>query len=283
MAKTAKQLIREVRQNLYELDKIRYNEGTTTSAGATTGLTLIDSSLSSFVDDYFVGAFVEITSGTFVNSGLSLITDFVSTTGTVTIDADLGGQIGSGVTYRITEQGIYTDSYILQLLNNALNSLPLWLSDYHLKVAQKKAVTTGVSGVTTIPEDLIYHFRIDVNDRRASVLENNQYKKFREDPFLFDSNNPVVIFTGETSVDSNNQFGRLEYRPDNNVNIQWYYLPRLSDVNESSNIQLPTYLDYLITLDATQRALEASEDFDNAQVYEKQKTEQIQLINNKTV
>ena len=71
MAKTAKQLIREVRQNLYELDKIRYNEGTTTSAGATTGLTLIDSSLSSFVDDYFVGAFVEITSGTFVNSGLS--------------------------------------------------------------------------------------------------------------------------------------------------------------------------------------------------------------------
>jgi len=74
--------------------------GTTTSNGAVDGTTVIDSLLSAFGDDYFIGGTVQITSGA-CNGETKSIIDFAQATGTLTTDA-FSAQIVSGVTFTLT-------------------------------------------------------------------------------------------------------------------------------------------------------------------------------------
>jgi len=75
--------------------------GTTTGDGNVGGTTLIDSELDIFGDDYFIGGEIEITSGAY-DGEIRTISDFVRTTGTVTVSVAFTGQIVTGVTYTLT-------------------------------------------------------------------------------------------------------------------------------------------------------------------------------------
>ena len=74
--------------------------GTTTSAGAGDGTTVIDSVLKAFGDDYFISGSVAITSGA-CNGESKAVTDFAQATGTITTAA-FSAQIASGVTFTLT-------------------------------------------------------------------------------------------------------------------------------------------------------------------------------------
>jgi hypothetical protein len=76
-----------------------YN-GTATGNGAGDGTTVIDSALSIYGDDYFIGGSVEITSGVCDGESKS-VTDFAQSTGTLTTGA-FSAQIVSGVTFTLT-------------------------------------------------------------------------------------------------------------------------------------------------------------------------------------
>jgi hypothetical protein len=75
--------------------------GTTDGDGAGDGTTVVDATtLGSYANDWFNGGTILITSGTY--SGVSkTISDFATTTGTVTVSEAFAGQIVSGVTYEI--------------------------------------------------------------------------------------------------------------------------------------------------------------------------------------
>jgi hypothetical protein len=63
-------------------------------------LTLVDTSLIGFADDYFNGGTITITSGA-SNGNVRTITDYVASTGTFTVSAAFTAQIVSGVTYNL--------------------------------------------------------------------------------------------------------------------------------------------------------------------------------------
>lgn len=75
--------------------------GTTDGDGAGDGTTVVDATtLGSYANDWFNGGTILITSGTY--SGVSkTISDFATTSGTVTVSEAFAGQIVSGVTYKI--------------------------------------------------------------------------------------------------------------------------------------------------------------------------------------
>ena len=120
MAKTLSDFLVAVRQNLFEHNKIRYRKSTTTSAGNTSGTTAIDSSASSFVDDYFNGCYFRLLSGTGARQKEILVTDFVGSSGTFTLAETAGVQIGSGVLYEVFDKGIFTDTAIIDWINAEL-------------------------------------------------------------------------------------------------------------------------------------------------------------------
>jgi hypothetical protein len=74
--------------------------GTATGDGAVGGTTVVDSLLSAYGDDFWIGATIEITSGAY-NGETATVTDFAQATGTITFAA-LSGQIVTGVTFTMT-------------------------------------------------------------------------------------------------------------------------------------------------------------------------------------
>lgn len=80
-------------------DILEQDSGTTTSDGNVGGTTVIDSSQTES-DDFFTGMYLKITSG--AQSGqIREITNWVLSTKTFTVSPAFGGQILSGVTYRV--------------------------------------------------------------------------------------------------------------------------------------------------------------------------------------
>jgi|GEM_PF-5777850 len=79
--------------------------GTTDGDGAGDGTTVVDATtLGSYADDWFNGGTILITSGTY--EGVSkTISDFATTSGTVTVSEAFAGQIVSGTTYQIRFAG----------------------------------------------------------------------------------------------------------------------------------------------------------------------------------
>lgn len=80
--------------------------GTTTSAGAAGGTTLLDATNLYQADDYWNTGQIVITSGTYIGQ-VRRISDFTSSTGTVTVSSAFGGQIAASVTFEIHLPFVY--------------------------------------------------------------------------------------------------------------------------------------------------------------------------------
>lgn len=72
--------------------------GTTTSGGSST--TAIDSGLATYQPDFFRGKYLLLTSGAF-SGQWRLITDFTSSSGTITVAPAFGGTVATSVTYEV--------------------------------------------------------------------------------------------------------------------------------------------------------------------------------------
>ncbi len=88
--------------------------GTCTSNGNAGGTTLIDSLLAIYGNDYLIGASVAITSGA-CSGETGTISDFVQSTGTITLSGAFTAQILSGVTFTVTMDVLSMDFHV-QLL-----------------------------------------------------------------------------------------------------------------------------------------------------------------------
>ncbi len=90
-----------------EADNYTY-DGEATTNGSTT--TIIDSDLSAFGDDYFINATVTITeSGHTAEDEVRTVSDFVQSTGTLTVSSAFSAAINSGDAYTLTLVFVDTD------------------------------------------------------------------------------------------------------------------------------------------------------------------------------
>lgn len=281
MAKTIEQLIFSVRANQIDNTNFRYKIGTTTSTGNAAGTTFIDSALSTYVDDFFNGCFARITSGSFDKMREALVTDFVSSSGTVTVAETLGGAIVNTLTYEIFEKGVWTEPQIIDWLNAELSTLAHLLDDKALSMLIKKSTITGSSGViSTLPTDMVRLLSIRVSDGSGTVhlFSPTQRDRFDDD----DSNSSshrIAIFSGSTIVDAGNIFSRIEYKPANTESFDLFYVPSLASLTTSQDLQAPDWVGDLLVLGATVRGFIASDDFNKAQTFKGYRDELVALAN----
>ncbi len=279
--KTLTDFLVAIRQNLFEHGKIRYRKASTTSAGNSTGTTAVDSGASGFVDNYFNGCYFRTLSGVGARQKEVLVSGFTSATGTYTFAESIGTQVQSGVPYEVFEKGIFTDVAIIDWLNAELAAVPTYLNDDALVHIIKKTTMSGTSGVASLPADALKIISVEINGRVAALLSPDEKNRFSDDPWIpaVSGTNYVAIFTGSTGVDSNNLYGRLEYKPNDNATVTYTIIPKLPDISDSQTFTAPEWLFDILALGATARAFLASEDFDNYRLYKNLRDERIVAIN----
>jgi hypothetical protein len=287
MAFKKEQLIRKVRINLKEFDKIRYIEGTTTSSSGN-DTQIISTNFSTYTAGSLVGAYVSMghypsnASGSSGHNNIALITAHSGTT--ITFTPGLADTQDSGQTFTVFDKGIWSDLEIIDYIANEIYSLPDDFDPDALFSIVKDGVTTsGVTGVAPLPADLAVPVVVQIDDVVTPVLKATRRFRFDNDAFLpGTTNKPVAIFSGASTLD-NGQYGRLRYRPANNATITWQYIPVLPVLTDSQNLELPDRLADVIVLGATARAYANAEMMEQALYYEKKKEQRVAKVNNTLV
>lgn len=280
MAKNITQLITTVRANQLAGSRLRYKTGTTTGAGNAGGTTFVDSGLSTYADDFFNGCWARLTSGSFSKLKEVLVTDFVSSTGTVTVAETLGNQVATSTSYEIFEKNVWSDPHILEWLNGELASIAHLLDERVAPQLIKRSTVSGVSGVLQIPSDMVRLVSLRLTDGSGTVHLLHPSQRYRFDDDDVGSNSyRLVIPAGSSSVDANQFYGRFEYKPTGNTSFDFDYIPKLADVSSSQVLQAPDWLADILVAGATYRGFVASDDFTKAQAYKTQRDELITLAN----
>jgi len=221
-----------------------YFHSTTTSNGNAGGTTLVDSALSAYGNDYFGGVnnsrYVYITSGN-TKGEERIISDFVGSSGTITVSAAFSAQIVSGVTYEI-------HSYSVGDKKRAIN-LALWDAyPYYYKLIEDSTLKPQGSDdneydipaafdiefpiqvwlvKTDVSTSNVTHTRVDPRGIEFKKISGN--RKFYADLAL-DAEDETVIWlrgkthltqfttdTSETDLDTNDQVRIVCYKAISNL------------------------------------------------------------------
>jgi hypothetical protein len=309
MAKTVRNLLTSVRSNLSELKGLRYVSGAATSDGNANGLTLVDSGLSAYKADHFVGCIVKLAT----DHRRPLVSDFDPSTGILTVgdgstpSTGFGVRASSGVTYEILEKGIFDDAQLIEWANQAQIELLSLLSDDALVTVAKNTTTTGEDGESDLPDDFIRLISLSISDSGTTASESHVVRagevvagsgvhvgdtittvtadadttysilpllhpdeKWRFDHDPFlDDNNPAAVFEGNV----------LKYHPVEDSIIVWDYIGKLDDISTSQSFEWPDdYFGILCDL-TTAKAFQASEDFNSAVIYRRSALEMVTARN----
>lgn len=120
---------------------------TTTGAGSTT--TLVDTALGRFGDDRLIGMFIRITEDVNGNQwAIRRITDFVGSTGTVTVRPAFSGSTGSGTDYELHR---YDPALKFKALDEARIEA---VDDLYQLVYDESITTDGQNNVFNIPSSI---------------------------------------------------------------------------------------------------------------------------------
>ena len=268
MAKTVEQLIYSVRKNLHEANDMRYRRFTTTSDGAADGTTAISTELASYLNDHFNGAFIRIVDSqpniAESEQNFNMIVDFATSTGTVTAAKSLGIQAVTGVVCEIFESKVWNDVAIIDALNESQDTLAHILSDQALRPVLASGTTSGTQfgsqslAFANFPGDCLRPISIEVDNVACGILDENQRWEFQTNPYVGNTTGaPIAIYSARTV--SGNLLRGVDYRPMNLSTVRWYYVPDLSNVSASQDLQYPDQYADLLTTDTTLRMLGAGE------------------------
>lgn len=276
--KTARNFLTAVRSNLSELKALRYLSSTTTSDGSSTGLTLVDSTLSAYANDFFIGCVAKLAS----DHRRPLVYDFVSSTGTITVgdgstpSTGFGRQATIGVAYEIMEKGIWDDAQLIEFGNQAQIDLLNMLSDDALVMVAKTTTTAGTLGDSAMPTDFIRLISLLISDSGSTtefngtaILAPEEEWRFEHDSFIGTNTSPVAVFRG----------GRVKYRPAENRTLLWSYIGKLLDLSGSQSFEWPDEFFNLLCDRTTAKAFEVSEDFNSANIFNRRFLEGLQAKN----
>ena len=120
---------------------------TTTSAGTSTGTTIVDTKLEAYGDNRLVGSYIRITESTAANQ-VARITANAQATGTVTVSPPFSAQIASGIDYQLHK-------FEPRLKFYALDSARMPVSEFVFRLVYDETLTTdGLSRQFDIPSTI---------------------------------------------------------------------------------------------------------------------------------
>ncbi len=228
---TTSEMLRRIRSAWDEIKGGFYLAGTTTSNGNAGGTTMIATGLTA-LDDFYNQKEVLLTSGT-ASGQRRLISDFVASSDTITLEETVGFLIASGVTFELGEAGFWSDREILDWVNDGQADMVQKLTDDYLAPYLGKVDTTvGTAGVASFPTDYIRTIpkHTLVGGVVAPFVPSTQYRRFISDTYTpGDSNRPIGIIRNS----------ELHYRPATNLTITWDYIRRPLAITISQTSELP--------------------------------------------
>lgn len=247
---TVKEMLSLFRSLLNEVRDLRYEAGTTTSAGASNGTTFICSSLAG-VDDAYNEAEVRITSGN--NAGQRReIGDWVDSTNTGTVVKAFTHQIATAINFEIGEKGFVSDHQAIELFTKAQDKLISFLPAAAFPGHTSTLEVGGTGGVSNAmpstlagpPKTLRFKDTSNV-EYDVLVLGQDEHNRFRNDPFWGTTLEDAIAIWDN---------GKILYRPTDNGTLLLPVVPKFDAVTFSGGCPFPGYLHELVVDYAVYRA-----------------------------
>lgn len=227
-----------MRRLLNEHKKLRYRKETTTSAGTSTGTTVVCSDLDEF-DDHWNGTICRITSSGFAEGAERIVEDFTSSSGTLTFTNNVFPiQIGSGVDFELFEKGSWSGSDIEQALLDSINFVAALLPKEVLEDYVVTETVGSVNGVADPPTNALDIHHITINGKPAVPISSKRYRRLisGQDSYLSTTGNTrfLYFFEGKDSDD-----GQLRFAPAANWDVTYHKVPLLTAFDSSGNTSFP--------------------------------------------
>jgi len=171
-------VLNNVRRNLAQ-EGFRFYKGTTSSAGATDGTTVIDASLTG-ADDAWNHCQCAILSGDFAEMSPQAVEDFTSSSGTLDFSNNpFPGQIANSVTFELYDGGNFSSwnlrTFILDAARWVLKRAPLGeLRNYELEYSVSGSLGTN-HGLIALPTGILAHQGSHAPFTRAIRVKNGNY------------------------------------------------------------------------------------------------------------
>lgn len=258
-------LERRVRRFLNEEKSFRYKKTTTTSAGASTGATVISTNLTQ-VDDSWNGCIVRILSGN-AEGQERTVEDFANSTGTLTFTNNVFPvQIDSGVSIEIFEVGSWSGSSIEQALLDSINYVAALVPKEALEDYIVTETVGAVSGVADPPTSALDIHHITINGKPAVPISSKRYRRIisGQDSYL----NPVgttrylYFFSGKDSTN-----GQLRFAPSGSFDVVYHKTPIAAWNSDGDITNFPDKLWQAVVCYSCSLLWDAAEDYDAARIW----------------
>lgn len=263
MASTLETMMRNVRRNLKEHRKFRYQRIVTTSAGAADGTSAVSTTLDD-LDDAWNGCLATILSGD--EEGQSrIVEDFTASSDTLLFTNNpFKTQVGSGVAIELTEGGIWTGQDLKQALIDAINELAGALPKAVLRNYIVRQTVGSVNGIASPPQNAIDLHHVEINSKPAIPVPPREMNRLinGQDAFLnpTTSNRYLYLWEGKNTTQ-----GQLRHAPAVNAQVVYHKVPMMTGFESDGSTSWPTELHQAAEILATANLWLINED---AQLYE---------------
>lgn len=239
MASHVETMLRQLRDKVGEHKLLRFATGTTTSAGASGGTTLVDTGRTE-LDDFWNGAETILTSG--ASEGARRLTEDSAASGTLTFTNNaFPKQVASSVTYELGEIGAWSSRDLRQYLIEGINFLAGALPKAVLRDYLRKQAVSSVNGVATLPTGIIDLHYLDINGKPAIPVPVERASRLisGEDTFA----NPTTVEAYLYHIrGASTTAAELYHAPAVNATVNVHYIPHFSDFDSSGNTTWPVEL-----------------------------------------
>lgn len=250
-------ILGRVRSNLKQKG-VRHKLFTTTSNGATDGTTVISTELTE-LDDYWNNAqLISQNLTTQETLDVRTVEDFANTGGILSFTNNpLRSQMLSGSILVVTEKGSWREDDLKRFV---LEAADIFLRIAPEDIARNFKVRQNVGGLTgnaNTPANVLRYVKptVLVDGKKCKVMSPDRASYLTEGAYL-PTDSYVGYFAGR--LDATKNIGQFRYRPSNNVNVQYHFIP-VPAFDTSNNWKVPDEMWNPIVFGATQLALAANE------------------------
>ena len=228
-------LLTRVRSNLLE-SGVKYKRTTTTSAGSSTGSTMVSTNLTEVNDAWNVLDCTIIAGDTALNGQKRVVEDFTASNDTLDFTNNVWPkQVGNGLTFELTEPGIWAGDDLRRFIEEAANIYLKAAPDDVLLNYRFAEDIGSVTGLVDLPNNVLKFVDpiVEIGGRPAAIISPGRALAFDNDPYIPATPGSFLAYF-DSRITTTKEIGRLKHKPATNATCTFHYIPVASFDNDGA-------------------------------------------------
>jgi len=176
-----------------------------------------------------------ITGDAALNGLEKTVEDFTASSDTLSFTNNVWPkQVGSGLTFELTEPGIWSANDLRKFIESSANRFLRLASDLGVNYAVEETIG-AVTGVVDLPANVLKFVdpQIKIDGKVAAIISPDRASQLDDDPFINPTTGePIGHFLGRSSASTD--VGRFKFKPATNASVIFNFIPIASFDNNGA-------------------------------------------------